>query len=236
VKTITLDGRGKNALGTAAMNRLLDELRAAGDAPVLLTGAPGSGAFSAGLDLKEVASLDEPRMAEFLRLLERCMTAVYLYPGPTAAAVNGHAIAGGCVLTLACDVRVMIDDAASKIGLNEVALGLRFPPRTLALVRARLPRPAESDVLLGAQLFTARDALKRGLVDELAADPVATARARLDVLAAHPRIAYVKTKRDLRGAEQDLCSDAELARWLGESIPMWTSPELRARVMALLKR
>ena len=232
--TITLQGPGKNALSTAMMTHVIEQLRNAAGAPVLLTG--GAGAFSAGLDLKEVSSLDSGGMAAFLQLLEDCMTALYLYPGPTAAAVNGHAIAGGCVLTLCCDARVATDDASVKIGLNEVALGLRFPPRVLSIVRARVPRSHEDVVLLGAGLHAPADALRYGLVDELAADPVAAAHARLQALAAHPPEAYARTKHDLRGSADSLASNAEVKSWIERSTPIWTSPDLRTRIAALLKK
>jgi len=235
VRTVTLEAPGKNALGTAVMERLIADLDAAAGAPVLVTGSPLSGAFSAGLDLKEVATLEGAAMMAFLRLLERCMTALFLYPGPTAAAVNGHAIAGGCVLTLCCDVRVARDDATIKIGLNEVALGLRFPPRTLSIVRSRIPSRHEAAVLLGADLVEPREALRLGLVDEVAADPVARARARLEVLAAHPLEAYGRTKRDLRGTEEELCATPALERWLEEATPVWTAPPLRARIAAMFR-
>jgi enoyl-CoA hydratase/carnithine racemase len=234
IRTLTLEGRGRNALGTATMETLLGALRDAAGAPLLITGAPG--AFSAGLDLKEVGALDGDAMSKFLRLLERTMTALYLYPGPTAAAVNGHAIAGGCVLTLCCDVRIAADDPSIKIGLNETALGLRFPPRTLALCRARLSKRDETEVLLGAALFSPQDALRVGIVDAVAKDPLSVARARLETLAAHPSAIYAQTKRDLRGTEQSLCSDEALDRWVADSTPTWTSPDLRARIAKLLER
>src|SRR4051812_20766858 len=98
---ITMSGPGKNALGTTMMIFLQEKLREAGGAPVLLTGA--GDAFSAGLNLKEVASLDAAGMETFLRRLEALIEALYVYPGPVVALVNGHAIAGGCVLTLCCD-------------------------------------------------------------------------------------------------------------------------------------
>jgi enoyl-CoA hydratase/carnithine racemase len=234
MRTITLEGRGRNALGTAIMERLLAELRDAAGAPILITGAPG--AFSAGLDLKEVGALEGEAMSTFLRLLERTMSALYLYPGPTAAAVNGHAIAGGCVITLCCDVRVAADDPSIKIGLNETALGLRFPPRTLALCRARLDKRDETEVLLGAALYSPHDALRVGIVDSVSSDPLSVARARLEALAAHPRAIYAQNKRDLRGTEQALATDDALDRWLVESTALWTAPELRARIAKVLER
>src|SRR5580700_9553249 len=100
---ITMAGPAKNAMGAAMLTWLLERLDVARGQPVLLTGS--GDAFSAGLNLKEVSSLDAPAMDVFLRLLERCMSAYYLYPAPIVAAVNGHAIAGGAVLTLACDHR-----------------------------------------------------------------------------------------------------------------------------------
>jgi enoyl-CoA hydratase/carnithine racemase len=234
MRIVTIEGRGPNALGTATLERLISDLDAAGGSPVLLRGA--GKAFSAGLDLREVASLDGARMATFLRLLERAMSAIYLYPGPTAAAVNGHAIAGGCVLALACDVRIGIDAAQVKFGLNEVALGLRFPPRVLAIVRSRIPRERETEVLLGAALYSPHEALRMGMLDEVSADPVARAQERLEAIASHPAGAYAQAKGDIRGrVEADLASDAALDAWLEESVGGWTSPDLHARIAGLLR-
>jgi enoyl-CoA hydratase len=232
---IVMDGPGKNALTTALMRFLVDRLREAHGAPILLTGA--GDAFSAGLHLKEVASLDTATAEPFLRLLEQCMSALYLYPGPTVAAVNGHAVAGGCVLALCCDHRVATTSPKAKIGINEVAIGLRFPPRLLAIVRSRVPRRHRERVLLGGALFAPAEAQDVGLVDEIDDDPLALARQRLGWLGGNPAHAYAQTKRDLRGATaQDLASDDALDQWLRESIPAWTSGELKARVAALLRR
>lgn len=230
--TITLAGPGKNALGRGLLLSILAGLDAAAGDPVLLTG--DGGAFSAGLNLKEVATFDAPAMREFLALLERCMTALFLYPGPTAALVEGHAIAGGCVLTLCCDVRVAADDERTKIGLNEVALGMRFPPRTLAIVRQRIPREHHETVLLGAGLVSPREALRLGLLDEVTPDAGAVARARLQALAAHPRAAYAATKADLRGDAEGLCPDAEQRTRLDEALAVWTSDDVKRGVLAVL--
>jgi enoyl-CoA hydratase/carnithine racemase len=232
---IAMRGAAKNALGTEMFGWLLSQLEAAKGEPVLLSGT--TDAFSAGLNLKELASLDEPGMAAYLRLLERFMSALYLYPAPVVACIEGHAIAGGCVIAAACDHRVASTNPRIRIGLNEVALGVRFPPRVLHIVRDRIPRASHERVLLGATLFPPAEALALGLVDELADDPMTAARARLDTFAAHPRDAYAATKRALRGeVDADLVPDDVEEVWLRESVPAWTSPAVRERILAVLKR
>jgi enoyl-CoA hydratase len=230
---ITMNGPAKNALGTEMLTWLPAQLAAAKGEAVLLTGA--GDAFSAGLNLREIAELDGEGMAAFLRLLERCMSALYLYPGPTVALVNGHAIAGGCVLTLACDYRVATSEPRTRIGLNEVALGVRFPPRVLRIVRDRVPAASHVPVILGAELFAPERALAHGLVDEISADAGAVARARLAAFAKHPADGYAATKRALRGAvDADLASDDVESRWLRESVPIWTGDDVKQRVRKVL--
>lgn len=227
---VEITGPGKNALGTPVMEELQARLDAAAGRPLLLTGA--GDAFSAGLNLKEVASLDEPGMDAFLRRLERLVATLWSYPGPSVALVNGHAIAGGCILALCCDQRLALAQPKLRIGLNEVALGLRFPPSILRLVRTRLSPAHLDEVLLGAGLHGPQDALRLGLVDELVeGDGLEQARARLSALAAHPPDAYAATKAQLRPALIDAASDAAFRAIL----PTWTSPELKARIAAILK-
>ncbi|MFO0756729.1 MAG: enoyl-CoA hydratase/isomerase family protein [Byssovorax sp.] len=232
---ITMNGPGKNALGAAMMTFLIDALREAGGRPVLLTGT--GDAFSAGLNLREVAGLDEAGMLDFLRLLERCMSALYLYPGPTVAAINGHAIAGGAVLACCCDDRVATASPRARIGLNEVALGVRFPPRILTILRRRLPPEHLETLILGARLVDPAEAARLGLVDVVAEDPLAAARARLALLASHPAAAYAASKRDLRGATDiDLCPDDEAERLLVQALPAWSSPALKEKIASILGR
>ncbi len=234
--TLTLSGPRKNALGTELLRDTLERVHRAGSEPLLLTGE--GDAFSSGLDLSEVASLGERNaVAPFLRLLEACMSALYLHPGPTVAAVNGHAIAGGCVLALCCDHRVMTTSPRARMGLTEVVLGLRFPPRVFRIVRERVPRQSHAHVVLGGDLFDPATALRMGLVDEVSDDPMRVATARLDTLARLPPEGYAAVKRDLRGArEQDLASDADLDAFLRDADDSWGSPALPGRIAALLAR
>jgi enoyl-CoA hydratase/carnithine racemase len=230
MKTIVLEGPGKNSLTTSLMQRLLAEVRGAAGAPLFFTGAGDT--FSAGLNLKEVADLDAPGLTRFLGVLEELVAAIFEHPGPTVAAVNGHAIAGGCVLALCCDVRVMTARPGARIGLNEVALGLRFPPRTLKMLQKRVNAPVLTRLILESALVTAPEALTLGLVDALGEE--ADARARLETLAGLPPDAYAAAKKALLGT-LDVSAETQRA-FLEDSVPVWASPELKAGLAKMLKK
>lgn len=228
---ITIEGPGKNSLGSELMASLLDQIRAAGGQPILLRG--GGDAFSAGLNLKEVAALDAKGMETFLRLLGDLAAELFDYPGPTVAYVNGHAIAGGCILALCCDWRVGANSPRARIGLNEVALGLRFPARLLRMIRHQIPRLDR--VVLPAALHAPEEALRLGFLDELVepAQAEAAARKRLEVMGSYPREGYAAAKADLR-AGVTRYDDAEEQAFLDDVIPVWTSQGVKDRVRAIL--
>ena len=120
----------------------LTEAVTASDRALVLTGT-GS-AFSAGVDLRRILDGGRPYTEAFLTSLSRMFRAVFDHPRPTVAAVNGHAIAGGCVLALACDVRLM---SGGRIGLAELAVGVPFPTSALEIVRHALGPDAGRAVL-----------------------------------------------------------------------------------------
>ena len=230
MKTIVLSGAGKNSLSTALMQRTLEEVRDAKDDPIFLTG--DGDAFSAGLNLKEVSSLDVGGMTTFLGTLEELVKALYEHPAPVVAWINGHAIAGGCVLALCADIRVMTARQGARIGLNEVALGLRFPPLTFAMVRARMTGPALERVLLEAALYEADEARALGLVDVIGEEAVA--RMMLSKLASHPRDIYAATKLLLRPRLE--ISEEDRRRFREDTIPYWASPERRSALLSVLEK
>lgn len=233
MREIVLSSPKKNATSTATLEALARDLGSAEGEPILLTGA--GDAFSAGLDLDEVAGLDVPKARRLLEALEAAVEALFTYPAPTVALVNGHAIAGGCVLVLCCDHRVATANPRVRIGLNEVAAGLVFPPRTLAMIRARLTPAQAERAVLGARLLDPAAARDAGLVDEVAEDPRATALARMETLVRHPLEAYARAKRALRGRALAL-SEAELRAYEEEVLPRWASEETRAAARRLLGR
>lgn len=230
---LVLDSPGKNALGTAMMDSIVARLDEAAGEPVRLSGA--GDALSAGLDLKEIASLDAAGIARFVERVERLMAALFDYPGPTVACVNGHAIAGGCVLTVCCDYRVATTDERARVGLNETAIGLVFPPKILRIVTHRIPPRSAHEVLLRGALYAPADALRLGLVDELAGDARAVSEARIRELAALPRVAYGATKRALRAGVTSF-SPGEYEAALRETLPVWSSDAVKQRVVGRLKK
>jgi enoyl-CoA hydratase len=230
--TLTMSAPGKNALSTELMTWLIDRVGEARGEPIFLTGA--GDAFSAGLNLKEVARLDAEGMTRFLGTLERMVEAIFHYPGPVVAWINGHAIAGGCIVALACDHRLMTAQPKARIGLNEVPLGLRFPPKTWHLVERRVPSHAIERVVLEGGLYPPETALRLGLVDEVVAGED-EARAYADRIAALPAAAYAAAKKALRDGRLDVDADEE--RQFREAVlPAWVTPELKARLAAVLAR
>jgi len=234
--TIVISGPGMNALGTDLMNHILGQINAAGDKPLLFAGE--GIAFSAGLDLKEVLRLDRDGMRAFFDLLEQLTARVYHHPAPTVAAVHGHAIAGGAVVARACDRVVVCSEGRGRVGLNEVALGLHFPPALLRTLMARIPPRHHTEVLLGAGLHKGPEAVRLGLADVLAEGGPETVLARAEqeliALSAHPAHAYTYTKKALQRGVPGV-SEQEQAAFERDSLPVWVGQPLKNLIRKILK-
>lgn len=229
--TIRMQHPAKNALGNDLMGWLESELRNAGDQPIFLTGSGDS--FSAGLNLKEVASLDGAAMERFLRRMDDLAVKLFEHPAPTVAFVNGHAIAGGCVLAACCDWRVAHASPKTRIGVNELAIGACFPPSILKIMVNRLGPHVREQVLLGATLHDVERALALGLIDEIGDEQAAWKR--LQGLGGHPRATFAATKYALRHGLADWTS-ADERRFREREVPIWSSPDMKSRVMAVLEK
>jgi enoyl-CoA hydratase len=145
-----------------ALHRAIDDVR---DARALVITGEGR-AFSAGLALPELVELSRADIAEMIDRFEQTMRHVLTFPRATVAAINGHAFAGGCVLALMCDVRVMAAGDA-MIGLNEVQLGIGLPAIVIEPLRARVSPSALGVLALEGRLLTPDAALALHVVDEV---------------------------------------------------------------------
>lgn len=200
VAVISLDDGKANVFSNAALDVLeshLDRVEADGARALVLIGRPGR--FSAGFDLGEMMSSDEGMRALVVRGAHWWMR-LYGLGVPTIAACTGHALAGGAITLLSCDVRIGAD-APAKIGLNEVAIGMVLPTFIVELARDRIPPQHLTSVVTGTVFDTAGAATVGFLdrvVDEAAVLDEAMAEARM--LAERRTGAYAATKTKLRGA------------------------------------
>jgi enoyl-CoA hydratase len=217
-----------NALDAELLDALTDAVTAS-DRALVVTGS-GS-AFSAGVDLRRILDGGPAYTEQFLSALSRMFRAVFDHPRPTVAAVNGHAIAGGCVLALACDVRLM---SGGRIGLAELAVGVPFPTSALEIVRHALGSRAGS-VLLGAETVGREQALALGMVDQLIEPDELLPRglALAAELAARSPEAYRLAKAQLH-RPANAAIEATTAEEDAAVLAGWTSEDTRRRIEATL--
>jgi enoyl-CoA hydratase len=196
---------------TAAM-RDVDDSRA-----VVITGA-GS-AFSAGVDLQRIVAGGPAYVQEFLPALSAAVMAIFDHPGPVVAAVNGHAIAGGCVIAAACDVRVMSE---GTIGLAELNVGVPFPTAAMEILRHAIG-PAAGRLVLTAALLDVAQARSIGLVHDIEVPGALldSALGRARKMAQVPAEVFSFSKRQLQQPARD-----RIAERSGDEktvLAMWSS-------------
>lgn len=216
-----------------ALTAALGEVRAAG-APAVLTGA--GGIFSAGVDLVRLLREPVEYTPPFLEALGECFRALFEHPAPVVAAVNGHAVAGGCILALACDRRIAAEGEYG-IGVPELRVGVPFPVIALEILRHALPGHVGDGLVYEGEVVPPAEALRRGMVDELAPpeellDRAAAAARRLGSI---PAASFAATKLALRAPALERYR-AAAATADPETVASWCAPEVRAAVAAHVER
>jgi enoyl-CoA hydratase/carnithine racemase len=235
VAVVTLTQPPANAMDAPSLNDLadvFDRLAVAEDVTAIVLTGEGR-AFSAGLDLKAVQDSGAAQQEALIEALNRAFLAVYSCPRLVVAAVNGHAIAGGLVLALCCDVR-LVADVALKAGLAEVRVGVPFPVGAIEVVRHELAAPVVRRLVLSGELIGAHEAVGLGVfdrvipADELLADAVAAAHDH------PPPVGLARIKAQLRRPVIDATRAA-----LGGRDPLprpWLTDETFAAAAAALRR
>jgi enoyl-CoA hydratase/carnithine racemase len=224
-----------NAINGAFIESLVAALGEAEADPairgVLLTA--GGKIFCPGLDLQELIALSRDEMERFMRRFSAAVLTLYTFPKPVVAVLHGHTLAGGCVLSLCADWRVLRRGAVT--GLNEVKVGVPLPFGVALIVRDAVPKNRLTEVALLGRNASDEEALAAGLADELAdADAVeAVGRERLDEFIAKDTFAFAVTKRYLRAAVVERMR-ANNQLLIPEWLDGWFSPGTRERIAAIV--
>src|SRR5215813_9113172 len=172
--------RGKvNAINEQVVGELSDSLqRLAADPEIRAVILIGDGPFfSFGFDIPEFLSYSQESFSSFLKQFTGLYTYLFTYPKPLVAALNGHAIAGGCMLALTCDYRIMVSTKA-KIGLNEIAFGSSVFAGSVEMLKFLVGARNAHTVLYEGTMYLANAALEVGIIDQVSSDENLTVDAR----------------------------------------------------------
>ncbi|MGI8774099.1 MAG: enoyl-CoA hydratase/isomerase family protein [Actinomycetota bacterium] len=225
-----LDG---NVLGSFAA--ALDEIDRS-DAIALIVSGRGE-AFSAGADLFRILAESPEYLARSQVKLSESFGRLFMFPRPVVAAVNGHAIAGGCVISCAADHVVAVDTEDVRIGLAELKVGVPFPAWALEIARYRVAPQFLEEALYFGRLYGPAEAMRRGFINEVVTPGALMDRA-FEVarrLAGIPKETFRLTKEAVRWPV------AERARTHGaahddEVREAWASDQVRASMQSFLDR
>jgi len=197
--------------------------------------------FSGGMDVPHLMSLDRKQMKQCWSRFFAAARAVAGSPVPVAAAVTGHNPAGGCVIALCCDYRVMARSADPakpfRIGLNETQVGLAVPDAIQQLLRRIVGAHRAERLIVAGALIDSERAHALGIVDELAEPGEVTARAiawlqSLLVLPSAPMLATRAIARADMIAALAAFGDRELDAFLDQ----WDLPDTQAALRAVMER
>jgi enoyl-CoA hydratase len=190
--------------------------------------------FSAGVDLLRLLEGGAPYIRKFLPALNTMFATVFSHSAPVVAAINGHAIAGGCVLACAADKRLMARDGG-RIGVTELLVGVPFPPVAMEIMRCATAPQFFADAIFSGATYTPLEAVERGLVHDLVEGHALLDRAveAAKALAALPPKAFALSKRQTRQPALERMKDSELDAAIEQ---IWTAPETLASVRDYVAR
>jgi enoyl-CoA hydratase/carnithine racemase len=237
VRELKLARPPANALSAGMVEKITKSLSEAADqaGAVVVSGLPGM--FSAGLDVPQLVQYDREDLSRFWSSFMEMLKTIACMPVPTAFAMTGHAPAGGIVMALFGDYRIM-PRGSFKIGLNEVQVGLVVPREVhKALVRAVGAHTAER-ILVAGELMDSQRAKDIGLVDELADDPDAVVARAIEWCEQHlalPGLA-MSTTRELARADLHASFDDPGDEGVRNFADIWFSESTHAAMTALVER
>ncbi len=238
---VTLAAGRANALDYPMLEALvqaLDSALANNPRALVVTGTDTS--FCGGLALPSLIDLHRNQMRVFMNMFTNAMRRLLEAPVPTVAAINGPAIAGGCVLALMCDQRIVVGDGPKgppRMGLNEAQLGIGLPAIVLEVARSKLSPSAFVSVALEGALHDGPAARALGLVDEVVAPSVLESRTleRTRALSSTGAEAYAQIKAAWTRPLVERIQESH-GRVLESWLDTWFSDEGQRRLRAVVDR
>lgn len=218
---------------TEALRTAIEDAAASNDVDALVLTGRGT-IFSGGVDLKRLVDGGSEYIVEFLDSLESLLRALFLFPKPAVAAVNGHAIAGGAILAFACDQRLM---SIGRIGVLEMLVGVPFPPMAFEIVRFAVPRKHLRSMVFYGRTIDVDAAHAIGIIDDIVLPEGLLIRAieTAKHLAGLAPEAFRMTKRQMR--EPYLRSAAAIASDSMDEIDgIWKSDATIERIRAYVAK
>jgi len=215
---------------TRAINDLAEDDTVGG---VILTGQENF--FSAGLDLIEIYDYDEKKIRDFWTDFLDLPKALVKFNKPLVAAISGHSPAGGCVLALCCDYRVMAE-GKFVIGLNEVPVGIIVPDMIFNLYAFWIGKRKAYQYLLEGKLLQVNEAMNIGLIDEICdpADLLTVAEKKIRTYMVLNPVTWSQSKMNLR---RELIGQLETdqTEMLDRTLKQWWSPATRKTLEAIIQ-
>lgn len=237
VAMVTIRHGKANAMDLELCAGIAREFAALAGSPARAIVLTGQGRiFSAGVDLVRALASGATYFEEFLPVLRQAFAAVFFCDKPVVAALNGHAIAGGCVLACAADRRLMARNGG-RIGITELVVGVPFPVIALEIMRFVTASHRFEELVFGAATYSPDDGAALGLVNEIV-DPqnlLDRAIAVAQQLGALGPDAFALTKRQTRQTVADRLA-ADGPRHDPEVDRIWSTPAAAARIRDYVSR
>lgn len=236
---ITLNRPKGHAINQEMVTELTEALVKLGDAPavegVILTST--GKIFCAGLDVVELFKYDDTQMVNFWGSFARLVRDIIAFPKPTVVAINGQSPAGGCVLALACDHRVMAF-GEHRIGLNEVPVGVVVPNFAIELARHTVGDRKAAQMFYNGLLLEPEEAREYGVVDETCTpeELMIFAETKLQKWMAMPKVPWRAAKRAMRQPLLDAIGTINPEVDFQETLTCWWDEKSRAHIGKLVEK
>lgn len=222
VRLVRGRGNALEATGLAEIESVFRGLAASSSPPVILAARGRS--FCTGLDLIASAESDRGDMHRLMTAFHRALAAVFTYPGPVVAAISGHALAGGALLALCADRRIMAQ-RSGRFGVHGVGLGVAYPDVAIEVVRHQLDAREAERLLYEGRILTDAEALERGWIDQRTEPEQLEARAQgwLELMDGAPFRSAKRLQRLSAARRLSEIGEEGMARWLDQ----WFDPPTR---------